>query len=189
MIIKVLAWSLFFAGLIYLLWPGPSSIQSILSIPNSLKSDEPGDTVQNQNIAAYFSQTERDFITNFYYNQFSYLNIFGIKIPAIRFNYPPEDAKTQVRDQIQTTYLEEYSYPLRNSLYVNGFDKVIWNKLNHVPTDELNKNIIINEESFNSKTTLRYYGSPVIWRIIIYIGVWILSLSLIKIFWRAFKKY
>lgn len=189
MIIKVLARLLFFAGLIYLLWPGPSSIQSIAPIPDSLKSDEPGDTIQNKNIAAYFSQTERDFITDFYYDQFSYLNILGLKIPAIRFNYPPEDAKVRVRDQIQTTYLEEYSYPFRDSLYVNGLDKVIWNKLNHIPTDELNKNIIINEQSFNSKTTLRYYGSSVIWRVIIYIGAWVLTLAIIKIFWRAFKKY
>lgn len=180
---------LFFFGLIYLLWPGPSSINDIPMIPNSLKSDEPGDTIQNKNIAAYFARQQRDSITAFYYDQFSYLIIFGLKIPAIKFNHPVENAKTRVRDQVQTTYLEEYTYPLRDSIYVNGFDKVIWNNLNHIPTDDLNKNIIINEESFSSKTTLHYYGSSIIWRLIVYFGIWVLSLALIKNFRRAFKKY
>lgn len=189
MIIKVLAYLLFLVGLIYLLWPGPSSIQNIPAIPNSLKSDEPGDTIQNTNIAAYFSERQRDFITAFYYKEFSYFNIFGLKIPAIRFNYPVEDAKTKVRDQIQTTYLEEYAYPFRDSLYVNGFDKVIWNKLKHIQTDEKNKDIIIDETSFSSKTTLRYYSSSVFWRIIVYLGIWISAIALIKVIPKAFKKY
>lgn len=187
--IKVFLAILFFMGLLYLLWPGPSSIEDIPKLPNSLKSDEPGDTVQNKNIAAYFAQQERYFISAFYYDQFSYLNFLGLTIPAIKFNYPVEDAKTKVRDQIQTTYIEEYAYPLRDSLYVNGYDKVVWNKLNNIPTDAKNMDIIINGESFSSKTTLRYYGSPVIWRIFVYLGIWAASITLAKISWRAFKKY
>lgn len=180
---------IFLLGLTYLLWPGPSSINDVPPIPNSVKSDEPGDTIQRANIAAYFSRDERDGITDFYYDQFSYLNFFGLKIPAIRFNYPVEEAKIKVRDQIQTTYIEEYTYPFRDSLYVNGMDKVVWNKLNHIITDEKNKDIIINEASFSSKTTIRYYSSSIIWRVFVYVGTWVLGIALLKVTRKAFRKH
>lgn len=186
---KITLTIIFLLGLAYLLWPGPLSINDIPPIPNSLKSDEPGDTIPSGNIAAYFSKDERDQITPFYYDQFSYLNFFGLKIPAVRFNYPVEDAKVKVRDQIQTTYIEEYTYPFRDSLYVNGFDKVVWNKLNHIVTDEKNKDIIINEASFSSKTTLRYYPSSIVWRIAVYLGIWVLGIALLKVTSKAFRKY
>lgn len=181
--------AVFFLGLIYLLWPGPGSIGDIPPIPNSLKSDEPGDTTQNQNIAAYFSLQKRDVITNFYYDQFHYLNVFGFKIPPIKFNHPVENAQVSVRDQVRSTYLEEYAYPFRDSLFVNGYDKEVWNKLNHIQNDTKNETIEINGEMYSSKTTVRYYHSSIITRIIIYIGVWLLCITLAKVTYKAFKKY
>lgn len=186
---KAVLGTIFLLGLLYLIWPGPGSINDIHAIPDSKKSDEPGDTVQVGNLSAYFSLYKRDFITDFYYKDFSYLNILGIKIPAIRFNHPVEQAKISVRDQIQTTYIEEYSYPLRDSLFVNGYDKDVWNKLNHIRSDKNNEVLVINGEIFNSKTTIRYYSSPILLRIIIYIGIWIVSIKLFKVSLQALKKY
>lgn len=186
---KVLLYTLFLIGLVYLVLPGPGSINNIPQIPNSLKSDEPGDTSQVPNIAAYFSLEKRDSVTKFYYESFSYLNIFGFKIPPIKFNHPVENAKVSVRDQIKSTYLEEYLYPFRDSLFVNGFDQDVWNKLNHIQSDGNNETIIIGDGVYNSKTTLRYHPSSAVSRVIVYAGSWVLGFALLKVFLKAWKKY
>lgn len=186
---KALLAILFLSGLVYLVWPGPGSINDIPPIPDSLKSDEPGDTIQNKNIAAFFSLQRRDYITKFYYDKFNYMSIFGFKIPPLKFNHPVETAQVSVREQAQSTYLEEYVYPFRDSLFVNGYDKDVWNNLKHIVNDGENELIVIDGQIFNSKTTLRYYPSSVFARIIIYIGVWVLYFALVKVSYKAFKKY
>jgi hypothetical protein len=138
--------------------------------PGSLKSDEPGDTYQNPNNAAYFSNFRRQEVIGFYKDQFSYLNIFGFKIPPLNSNHPPEEAFTYIRDQQASTYLEQFAYPLRDALFVNGFE----------PFDESGKpyrqgatNIFTKEAFFDSKTTIRYFGSSVISRLLVYILIWV----------------
>lgn len=39
-----------------------------------------------------------------------------------RLNYPPEDAPLVIRDQTKSTFLEEIVHPLRESIYINGFE-------------------------------------------------------------------
>lgn len=39
-----------------------------------------------------------------------------------RLNYPPEDAPVLIRDQTKSTFLEEIVHPLRESIYINGFE-------------------------------------------------------------------
>jgi hypothetical protein len=95
---KILS-AVFLIGLIYLVWPGPNSISNIPPLPDSLKSDEPGDTTQNKDISAYFSNHRRKAVTDFYAENFAYMNILGIKIPPIKMNHPPEEAFTYIRDQ------------------------------------------------------------------------------------------
>lgn len=161
---------IFSIGIYYLIIPGPVSIEDIPPLPNSLKSDEPGDTVQVPNVSAYFSQWFRRNVTKFYKDNIDSVSMFNIKVPSIRLNHPPEEAYQYIRDQQTSSYLEEYVYPMRYSLFVNGFE----------PFDETGKglyktgNILINVNSrqFRSKTTLRYYPSKVFWRIVIYLAAW-----------------
>lgn len=182
MIKKVLLSVIFLLGLTYLLWPGPTHTNDFSPLPDSLKSDEPGDTYENPNNAAYFSNFRRPEVINFYKNEFSYLNIFGIQIPPLGSNHPPEEAFTHIRDQQPSTYLEQFSYPLRDSLFVNGFE----------PFDERGKpyregatDIFIKDSFYESKTTLRYYGSSVFSRVIVYVLIWVSAFVLIKLSKRA----
>ena len=46
---------IFLLGLVYLLVPGPSKIEDFPPLPTSTKSALEGDTIQNPNIAAYYS--------------------------------------------------------------------------------------------------------------------------------------
>lgn len=182
MLKKIILIIIFLLGLTYLLWPGPTHTSNFPPLPNSLKSGEPGDTYQNPNVAAFFSQLRRPEVINFYKNEFTYLNIFGIKIPPLRSNHPPEEAFTYMRDQQPSTYLEQYSYPLRDSLFINGFE----------PFDEQGKpyrdgatDIYVEDQFYLTKTTLRYYGSSIFSRIIIYLLIWVSLVLLFKLSRKA----
>lgn len=165
--------------LIYLLIPGPSSIRDFPALPNSVKSSLEGDTVQVPNISAYFSDNYRSFVTNFY--QISYRKQVLIPFPPIKLNYPPEFAYTTIMDQTRSTYLEEYAYPLRDSLYVNGYEPFYENGKpkfwGSVKADELGG-------IYNNKVTLRYYPSPIWVRLIVWLGI-ILSIFFV---WKTGRR-
>jgi hypothetical protein len=101
-------------ALIYLLTPVPL----LPDLPNSIKSDLPGDTVQIPNTTAFFTNMTRTEVINFY--QASFSGPFRIII-----NHPPERARQIWQDTINSYYLEEFILPFKQSLYVNGFE---WEK-------------------------------------------------------------
>lgn len=176
---KILLIVLFIAGLIYLILPGPTMISDIPALPNSLKSTEPGDTYQNPNNSAYFSNYFRKFVTGYYFNAFKSLS-FGGLLPPIKLNHPPEEAFSYIRDQQTSTYLEEYLYPLRDSLFVNGYEPF---NQNGKPFYKGITHILIGKTYYNTKTTLRIYHSQVISRVIVYILFWTILLAALKV-WK-----
>lgn len=183
--------ALFILGLIYILAPGPSSIDDFPPIPNSLKSDEPGDTYQVPNVVAYFSDYDRVGITNFYKDDFRNKFFFGKLIPLLVLNHPPLYAKTVVRDQINVTFIEEYTYPLKGSIFVAGYEPFIENEMFGREHFFIRDHIQVIKQSdryFKSKTTIRYY--PAAWHVslVTYVGIWVVSFALLKIFRKALSK-
>lgn len=173
----------FVLGLIYLWMPGADSIDHFSPLPASVKSDLDGDTWQNPNIAAYFSDHRREFITNFYKNNFS-KTLIDIPLPVISLNHPPEAAYRYVRDQQESTFLEEYIMPLRESLFVNGYEPEIENQILKRKADFVGNHIYFKEKPYNSKTTLRFYPTSPLSKILVYIGIWTAGLIL----WRLAQK-
>ena len=159
--------------LVYMILPGPSSINNFPALPNSVKSTLEGDTIQVPNVAGYFSNNYRDFVTN-YYKQ-SYKNLTWLPFPPVILNYPPEFAYTAIKDQTQSTYLEEYVYPLRDSVFVNGFEPY---DQDGNPRYEGAIKFDIGPILYDTKATLRYYPSPIYIRILIWIGILISIFSL-----------
>lgn len=153
--------------LVYLILPGPSSISDFKALPNSEKSKLEGDTIQVPNITAYYSNNYRDFVTKFYQQALQSNTKFPF--PPIRLNYPPEFAFTAIKDQTQATYLEEYVYPFRESIFVNGME----------PFYESDKKAKFagatffeqDKKLFETKTTLRYYPSSIMHRLTVWMGV------------------
>lgn len=180
---------LFLLGLMYILYPGPNSIYDFPPIPNSLKSTEEGDTVQISNVAAYYSFWRRPEITNLYKKQYELINFWPLIFPSIKLNHPPEFSFTYVRDQLKSTFLEEYTYPLRDSLFVSGFDQKIYNDLQYIPHSFYSDTIHQDGVFYNSKTTLRFYPSSIFARIIVYLTLWILAIKLVKISKLNLKVY
>lgn len=175
--------TLFIIGLLYIILPGPTKVADFSPLPNSLKSSEPGDTVQSPNIAAFFSFFKRADITKFYRQNYQQLFWFGVLLSPITLNYPPEEAKTAIRDQLYVTFMEEYVYPLRGSIFVGGYEPFIEAELFHRHHSYVGDHVHINGVYYNSKTTLRFYPNNPVLRIMIYLAIWGVSLKLFKI-WR-----
>mgnify|MGYP001608287733 CR=1 FL=1 len=179
---------LFLLGLIYILSPGPIGISDFTPIPNSLKSDEPGDTVQVPNISAYFSNLDRAGITKFYKDDYRKKFIFGW-IPPETLNYSPINALQYIRErQEESTFLEEYVYPLRGSIFVNGYEPSVDKEIKKFTKPVSGGPMEVHGQYFTSKTTLRFYPAPWHVSLISYIGIWVMSLSLFKISKEAFKE-
>lgn len=118
------------------------------------------------NVVAHFSNYYREFVLPFYIER--YRQTAWLLIPPLRLNYPPEFAFTAIKDQTQSTYLEELVYPLRDSLFVNGFEPFYqdgrpkyWGAIKF----DLEGKIL------ETKATLRFYTSPLWARLVVWVGI------------------
>lgn len=167
-----------------MVWPFcPGSITNFPALPQSAKSTLSGDTVEIPNIVAYFSNNYRKYVMSYY--KLSYQGQTKLPFPPVRLNYPPEEAYTYIKVQTQSTYLEELSYPLRDSLFINGLE----------PFDEITKKeryvgatkFMEAGQPWETKVTMRYYPSSCLSRIVVWFTV-VVSLYLIsKLFFRTFR--
>lgn len=162
-----------------MMWPGPASIQNFQSLPDSEKSTLSGDTWQIPDVAGYFSNNYRNFAVPFYSTIYQGLSHF--LIPPVRINYPPEFAFTAIKKYTESTYLEELVYPLRDSLYVNGYEPFyqdgkpkFWGSSKFVPSDK----------EWDTKVTIRFYPSSFWARLLVWSGV-VLSVGAL---WRMTGK-
>lgn len=187
MFIRTFLFTLFALGLLYILWPGVTSVNSLPSLPNSLKSNELYDTFLIPNTVAYFSYSRRQEVTDLYkkayQKSFCHENFTKVINPfcffePVRVNRDVRESFIFIRDQVLSTYLEEYSYPFKNILYINGYEPydIYGNKFPGRASP-----ILIDNVLYDSKTTLRLYQPSVIAQIIVYIGVWISIIFLYKI--------
>ncbi len=157
--------------LVYMLWPGPGKISDFKALPQSDTSTLSGDTVQIPNVAGYFSNNFREFVVPFYVANYQQQAYFPF--PPIRINHAPEYAWTAIKKYTDSTYLEELVYPLRDSLYVNGFEPFY--------SDGSSKfwgatKFAVNGHSWFTKVTLRFYPSNIIVKFLVWLGI---SLSIL----------
>lgn len=152
--------------LIYMLWPGPSKISDFSALPNSDKSKLSGDTFQIPNVAGYFSNNYREFVVPFYRNEFWHKT--HLPFPPLRLIYAPEFSWNVIKKHTDSTYLEELIYPLRDSLFVNGFEPFY---SDGKPKFWGSTKFEVDGESFFTKTTLRFYPSTLIVKVIVWLGI------------------
>jgi len=163
-----------FFSVLYLITPTPT----LPDLPNSAKSDLPGDTVQIPNVSAYFTNLTRTEVMNFY--KANYNGYFRLQL-----NHPPEKAKDVILDTIQSYYFEEFYLPFKESLYVNGFE---WeNDVFTKPEKRIKNRLLFNDIEYKAKITIRTFPVPVYQRLIAFFAT---QLSLFSIFllYRSFLK-
>jgi len=181
----------YLVGFVYLAIP----IKPLPDISDSTRSHEPGDTVQNPNQKAFFTQKDRKTVIGEIKDK-STISIFGFKIPPLTLNYRPEETALFVRKLINSNYLEEIVYPLRSSVFVNGWEP------ENAPifkdySDEKRPYIEINNIRYLAKITLRPVTSSVIsrflvWSLILpslFLSLLSLKKSFSKDIYQDLKKY
>lgn len=157
--------------IIYLTLPLPT----IPTLPNSITSQEAGDTIQMKNVRAFYTNDYRAKVMNFFNNYFSK--------PYIKINHPPEKAKQIYRDTIQSYYLEEFVFPLKGSIFVNGYE---WeHDVFTKPDKRIVNKMIINGQDMNSKVTLRWFYPSLLAR---YLNLVFINLFLIFFYLTIIKK-
>jgi hypothetical protein len=165
--------------LIYLIMPGPTSVYVFPELPNSHKSNLDGDTWQVYNLVGFFSNNYRNGVIAFYDQSFR--NLTKLPFGPIHLNYPPEFAYTAIKDQTQSTFLEEQVYPLRDSLFINGMEPL---NLDRSPRYEGAMPFEYENGVYDTKTTIRYYPSFRRTRLVVWAGIMISIWGL----WRMTKK-
>jgi hypothetical protein len=126
---------------------------------DALQSKEPADT-ETLLRRAYFTNFTRQEVMDHYKKEFGW---------GINLNYPPEESRTIIRDQTRSTFLEEIARPLRESIYINGFE----------PKDEKDA-INIEGKPWRQKIIVRYVPSSSLVRIIVVVLSYISTLVLVK---------
>ena len=163
-----------FLLLVYMFIPGPDSITDFPALPDSIKSSLEGDTIQVPNVSAYFSNNYRDFVIPYYYA--SYQEQTVVPFGPLRLNYPPEFAFVAIKDQTHSTYLEEFVYPLKDSLFINGLEPV---EKDGTPRYVGGGRFEMDGRFIDTKVTLRFYPSTLPVRVAVWLGI---NLSVIVLF-------
>jgi hypothetical protein len=159
--------------LFYLVSPNLSFPESP---PDTLQSKEPAD-IEDSYRRAYFTNLDRKQVLDYYQKQFK-LHLFLWDIPSYRLNYPPEDAQTIIRDQTRSTFLEEIIYPMRDSIFVNGFE----------PKEEKDA-IFIEGKYWRQKIIIKYVHSYTVARVIIGLGALLVLYYLLTEWIKGLKKF
>jgi len=147
---------IFIALLVYVLLPSPAFPNPL---PDALQSKEPADS-ETPLRRAYFTNFTRGEVMAHYKKEFKW---------GLTLNYPPEESRTLIRDQTRSTFLEEIVHPLRESIYINGFE----------PKEEKDA-INIAGLPWRQKIIVRYVPSSVYVRIIVVVLSFACSILLIK---------
>lgn len=161
---------------IYMLWPAPTKIGDFKALPDSEKSTLEGDTIQIPNVAGYFSNNFREFVVPFYRQ--NYQNAAHFPFPPITLNHPPEYSWIAIKRHTDSTYIEELVYPLRDSLYVNGFEPFYEDGS---PKFWGATKFEIGPNNWFTKTTLRFYPSSLLTRLLVWLGITISLFFLFKL--------
>ena len=159
--------------LIYSVLPNPSFPEPPVG---SFQSDEPADTETTLR-RGYYTNSTREEVMIHYMKQFNKSSFFGLPLPTYRLNYPPEEAQTYIRDQTRSTFLEEIVHPLRESLFVNGFEP-------KEPKDV----ILVNEKNWRQKITVRLAPSSTLPRLVVALSTLILLVLIMSEYYQLFTK-
>ncbi len=154
-IIKLAIAITYLVGLTYLTLPSPKYPDLV----GGAQSDEPGDTWQHPDQKGFYTNENRQSVLQDIQSQFT-IKIAGLSIPSYRLNYRPEEAQTLVRDQLESYYLEEVVYPLRESIFINGWEPKKAPKFAGKLAKEI-PDISLHGVAFDGKITLRPVSSPI----------------------------
>jgi hypothetical protein len=161
-------------AVLYLISPTPK----LADLPNSIKSNEPGDTIQIPNVSAYYTNQTRTEVINFF--KANYNGPFRIQL-----NHPPEKAKTVIKDTIQSYYFEEFVLPFKETIYINGYE---WeNDVFTKPEQRVKNKLLYQGKEYKAKITIRTFPTTIPKRLISFFFTEIIIVTMFFIY-RTYLK-
>lgn len=174
---------IFLLGTIYLCLPAPKNFPDL---PNSVKSIEPGDTTQIANVSAYYTDIPRQEVVAFYFKYFSRSPFLNILLLNYKLNQPPERIREVLRETQQSTYVEEIIHPLRESVFVNGFE---WdNDPFTLPSKRIKNILIVDGKTYRFKITVFYQESRIWQRLVIFYACLLFFILIPQKYLEIFKE-
>lgn len=169
----------------YLLIPGPQLPPK--DLPESLKSDLPGDTFQMKDVAGYFTDLDRKEVIDYYKQQFGRSSFLNIPLPTINLNHRPEYARNVYRDTMKSYYLEELIHPFRENLFINGYtwEKDVFTK----PSARKQFALEYKGRVWDTKVTLKWFQGGIIPRTVLFWLAWGLFFVIIKQWKQELKAF
>jgi hypothetical protein len=153
--------------ILYLISPVPQ----LVDLPHSIRSQEPGDTIELKNVSAYYTNLSRTEVINFYK-----ANLNGPF--RIQLNHPPEKSKDIIRDTIQSYYLEEFVFPFKESVFINGYE---WaNDVFTKPEKRIVNKLLYENKEYSAKITIKIIPTNLPCRLIAFV---VSEIDLIAIFY------
>jgi hypothetical protein len=186
-IVKIIIVIIFVGCNLYLILPSPLELPPL---PESVRSVEPGDTTQVSGVSAYYTDLPRKTVVDFYTKAFSRSSFLGIPLISFRLNHPPERIREVLRDTQQSTYVEEVVHPLRESLFINGFE---WeNDPFTSPSRRIKNATTIAGKTYKCKVTLFNQGGAIWQRLLVFWGICLaglLTFKSCKTIYEAFRRH
>jgi hypothetical protein len=156
---------IFLFALAYLFLPAPAEPPPL---PESTKSNLPGDTVEIPHLYAYFTNLSREEVMAFYQQYYSHSSLFNLPLPSLVLNHPPEYCWVVIRDTEHSSYLEEIIHPFRESFYVNGYEPA---NDPFLKPGERRPTLIYEDKEYKAKVlVLPVYSNPLM-RIVLFLTV------------------
>ena len=161
--------------ILYLISPTPD----LQDIPNTVKSNLPGDTIQLKNVSAYFGNITRTEVITFF--KANYNGLFRIQL-----NHPPEKAREIIRDTTQSYYLEEFVLPFKESIFINGYE---WqNDVFTKPEKRITNKMIYEGKEYQAKITIKKFPTTMFQRLTAFFLVEISIILIVTIYFRLLAK-
>lgn len=182
--LKIAFFLVFLLGTFYLSLPAPHDFPDL---PGAVKSTEPGDTVQIANVSAYYTDLPRQEVIDFYFRYFSRSPFLNIPLITYKLNHPPERIREVLRDTQRSTYVEELVHPLRESVFVSGFE---WNNDPFTsPERRITNILVVNGKTYQFKVTLFYQESRLWQRLLIFYLILLSGYGLIWGFSGIYRRF
>ncbi len=141
---------------------------------------------QTMSTDSYYTNNRRGLVTGFYSNELQKLNCVSFKlinpfcyIKPLKINHSTNLASTYFAPKQKSTYLEEYFYPFKNSIIVNGYEPY---DENGKAFNKFSEPLMSNGKQYNSKVDIRYYSSSITKQVLIYLLILIIIYWEIKLF-------
>lgn len=129
---------------------------------------------RRSDVTSYYIQEFKQF----YCMDFAFYNFFCLFNP-LKINHSPTLVASYFDPKQRSTYLEEYFYPLRGSIVVNGYEPY---DARGRTFNKFSAPLLYKGKGYASQISIRYYNSSVYARLLIYFLIWLSIYFVVKLF-------